>query len=147
MLVIQQGPRRSESPVDVYLWDLRNDRALLRGRIQGRGMLVPIRVNFPGAPRYATPGRQSLTSTGATDCSIASQIRALAGQRPLELESTEALLEQAAQVEAEAEAAAAANEPAAEGVDDEVANTEETATPDATEESGRDSSGDGFTRD
>ncbi|HEY8428295.1 MAG TPA: hypothetical protein VIL20_07970 [Sandaracinaceae bacterium] len=97
MLVLQHGENRRDAPVDVYLWDLRRgDRQLLRARIQGRGLLVPVRLSFQGVPPSSAPGRPQLRSGAAHDCSIASQIRALAGDDPLDFESGQALIEAAA---------------------------------------------------
>jgi hypothetical protein len=94
MLVLQQGENRRDAPVDVFLWDLRRNRPLMRARIQGRGLLVPVRAHFEGVPS-APAAHRSLTSGAAQDCSIASQIRAMTGGEPLGFESAEAL-EQAA---------------------------------------------------
>lgn len=97
MLVVQRGETRAESPVDVFLWDLRRDQQLLRARIQGRGLLVPVRLRFDGVNNPEAPGRPQVRSAGATDCSIASQIRALAGGETLDFESGAAVLEAAAE--------------------------------------------------
>lgn len=93
MLVLQQGEDRHDQPVDVFLWDLRRNRALLRARIQGRGMLVPVRLRFEGAHAAHAPEGVSLRSGGAQDCSIASQIRALTGDSPIDFESGAQLLD------------------------------------------------------
>jgi|GEM_PF-1031317 len=126
LLVIQQGVNRRDEPVDVYLWDLREEQQLLRGRFQGRGILIPVRidamlpdVDMPPPP----PGRPSMTSGAAHDCSIASQIKALTGEAPvavgvgtasaLRAREDAADAEDAAREAAEAEAAEAAEEGAA----------------------------------
>ncbi len=88
LLVIQQGENRRDAPVDVYLWDMREERQLLRGRFQGRGILIPVRIDsmLPGVDMPPPPeGRPSMTSGGAHDCSIASQIKALTGEAPVEV--------------------------------------------------------------
>ncbi len=95
LLVLQQGDNRRDHPVDVYLWDLRRDRQLLRARIQGRGLLVPVRLRFEGTNPGEAPGEPQVRSGGAQDCSIASQIRALAGGEPIEFESGDRLIEAA----------------------------------------------------
>jgi hypothetical protein len=79
MLVLEQGENRRDQPVDAFLWDLRSGQQLLRGRIQAAGVLFSVRVNVKDAP--PGPGRpeQQLEAATANDCSIASQIKALAG--------------------------------------------------------------------
>jgi len=115
LLVIQQGQSRRDAPVDVYLWDLREDRPLLRARVQGRGLLLPVRLRFDGvapAPRPETP--PSVHSIGAFDCSIAAQIKALTGEAPVSVGSAEEIEARAAQPPAPAEGAASpAGTPAA----------------------------------
>lgn len=84
MLVLQQGATRRDDPVDVFLWDVKRDELLLRARIQARGLLVPMRIAAPGAP----PGPRApaeLTSGAATDCSIASHLKALTGTPEAEM--------------------------------------------------------------
>jgi hypothetical protein len=83
LLVVQRGEDRQSAPVDVFLWDLPRDRQLLRARIQGRGVLLPVRMAGTGGPRLNGP----VFSPGATDCSIASQLRALTGHDAVEVET------------------------------------------------------------
>ena len=90
LLVLQQGENRRDAPVDVYLWDLREERQLLAARIQAHGVLLPVRIRSlvpeaPAAPAPAVP--PSRTSGGAHDCSIASQIKALTGEAGVEVTS------------------------------------------------------------
>ena len=95
LLVVQQGENRRDAPVDVYLWDLREDRQLLRTRIQARGVLIPVRIDrmLPGVDVQAAPGVPAMTSGGAHDCSIAAQIKAITGDSVVEVgtETVEAL--------------------------------------------------------
>jgi len=81
---------------------------LLRARIQGRGLLVPVRLAFEGTRSAPAPGRSRVRSGGAADCSIASQIRAMTGNAPLEFQSGDAVIRHAAQIEREAEREASA---------------------------------------
>lgn len=87
MLVVQRGENRRESPVDVFLWDLGENRQLLRARIQARGVLIPVRIDrmIPGTHVPRAPGVPSTSSGGANDCSIASQIRAITGDAAAEV--------------------------------------------------------------
>lgn len=95
LLVLQQGENRRDAPVDVYLWDLRENRQLLRARIQASGILLPVRLRFGGtSPSPRPEGRPNLLSGGAHDCSIAAQIKALTGEPPMEIRSGAALEEQ-----------------------------------------------------
>lgn len=90
MLVLQRGEDRRDHPVDVYIWDLRRDRELLRARIQARGVLLPVRLRVEGQATSPS-GAVRAASGGANDCSIAAQVRALAGAPMVEVEAADAL--------------------------------------------------------
>lgn len=79
LVVIERGDNRRDAPVDVYLWDLRANVQLLAMRTQANGILIPVRVNVPGAPPspHVTP---QLHSGGANDCSIAAQVKEATGE-------------------------------------------------------------------
>jgi hypothetical protein len=83
MLVIERGETRRSGAVDVYLWDLRTDEKLLSARTRPNGVLVPVRVDVPGAPPSPRV-RPNPTSAGAVDCSIAAQVKALTGEPALD---------------------------------------------------------------
>ncbi len=87
LLVIQRGENRRDAPVDVFLWDLREDRQLLRTRIQARGVLIPVRIDrmLPGVEVTPSVVAPSMTSGGAHDCSIAAQIKAITGDAVVEV--------------------------------------------------------------
>lgn len=85
MLVVQQGDDRHAEPVDVFLWDLRSGDKLLSARIQARGALLPTRIISQGKPVGAA--KAEWRSSGAQDCSIAAQVRALGGFAPAEVHS------------------------------------------------------------
>jgi hypothetical protein len=77
MLTLTRGDNRRDAPVDIYLWDLRSDSLLLSARAQADGMLVSARIAVAGQkPGQYASGAQS---GAAQDCSIASQLRELAG--------------------------------------------------------------------
>ncbi len=80
LVIIQQTNLRAESPSDVYIWDLRDDKLLLSVRTEPVGRLVPVRIALPGVdvPRTATPELND--SILATDCGIAAQVKAAAGE-------------------------------------------------------------------
>lgn len=124
LLVVQQGDNRRDAPVDVYLWDLREERQLLRARIRANGILLPVRLRFDGVPAAPRPdGRAELFSGGAHDCSIAAQIKALTGEAPMSVGSGAQLEERMR--ETEAEEAAAEEAAAAEDADEGSAQGEE----------------------
>ncbi|MDB4976450.1 MAG: hypothetical protein JWN48_4791 [Myxococcaceae bacterium] len=84
LLVLERGDNRRAAPVDAYLWDLRENKLLLSTRAKASGSLVAARINVGGVkPGNYASGAQ----TGAAqDCSIASQLRALAGEAPTTFE-------------------------------------------------------------
>ncbi|MCA9606890.1 MAG: hypothetical protein KC619_14890 [Myxococcales bacterium] len=104
MLVIQQGETRRDDPVDVFLWDLRRNRQLLRARVQGRGLLVPVRLRFEGV-QQGPAATIDPRSGGATDCSIASQLRAMTGTGGVEFDSADEVIDAAERAQEEQEAA------------------------------------------
>jgi len=85
LLAVQHGSDRREHPVDVYLWDLRRDTLLLKTRTQARGALIPVRVGLGDTPYGNAPPPQ--LRAGVTDCSIASQVREVAGGGSIEIDS------------------------------------------------------------
>ena len=86
MLVLQTGDNRRDEPVDVYLWDLTSEDLLLRSRIQARGVMLSARILAEGAPRTT----QKPHNDGAgQDCSIAAQLRALAGAKLTEVHNVQ----------------------------------------------------------
>ena len=130
LLVLQQGENRRDHPVDVFLWDLRRNRQLLRARIQGHGLLVPVRLAFEGQTPAPASGRPQVRSGAANDCSIASQIRALTGTELLDFESGGAVIERAAEADAQAEAEAATrDQTAGEGAEPEPSGEPEATPP------------------
>jgi hypothetical protein len=82
LLAIERGPNRREHPVDVYMWDLRHDRALLSLRAESTGLLIPARIELPGVPR-APLVRPQAHAQLAADCSIAAQVKEVTGEPAL----------------------------------------------------------------
>ncbi len=79
MLVLQEGPNRRDSPVSVFLWDLKRDEPLLHARVRAQGVLLTTRILSKDAPYTPKLSAEARNTTGASDCSIASQLKALAG--------------------------------------------------------------------
>ncbi|MBK8170805.1 MAG: hypothetical protein IPK60_10755 [Sandaracinaceae bacterium] len=79
MLALERGTTRTNGPVDIYLWNLRDGEQLLKVRTQAAGALITARATFGGAP--AAPAATTPVSRAevAADCSIASQVRAATG--------------------------------------------------------------------
>ena len=73
------GRNRRTEPVDAFLWDLRSGQQLLRGRVQAIGVLLPVRVQSKDAPYSPKLAGDQLEPATAADCSIAGQIKQLAG--------------------------------------------------------------------
>ncbi|MEM9865950.1 MAG: hypothetical protein AAF938_30380 [Myxococcota bacterium] len=84
MLVLQHGENRREHPVDVYVWDIKRDTLLLKGRVQSRGTLIPARIAIGTHAGRARPLDQR---AAVSDCSIAAQVREIAGRGGVEVES------------------------------------------------------------
>lgn len=76
LLVLEHGTK-GDDPVDVYLWDLRDDQPLLRTRVQAEGALLSARISMGDAPRRAAEATSQ--SGGARECAIAAEVKALAG--------------------------------------------------------------------
>jgi hypothetical protein len=80
MLVLQEGPNRRDAPVDVFLWDLRHGESLLRAHLQSRGVLLTTRILSKGAPAAPALSEQERNGGAANDCSIAAQLKEMAGR-------------------------------------------------------------------
>ena len=77
MLALERGDNRRDAPVDIYIWDLRDDALLLSARTLADGVLVSARIAVTGTkPGQYGSGNQS---SAAQDCSIAAQLRGAAG--------------------------------------------------------------------
>jgi hypothetical protein len=79
LLVLEQGPSRRTAPVDAFLWDVKSSQQLLRGRVQAAGVLLPVRVRSKDAPSSPRLAADQLEPATAADCSIAGQLKAIAG--------------------------------------------------------------------
>ncbi len=85
LLVLQEGKNRRDAPVDVFLWNMRDGKSLLRAHVQAEGVLIPVHIALQGVPRAAAP---TLYQGGANDCSIAAKLKALTGQPAPQFDAT-----------------------------------------------------------
>ncbi|HET8934822.1 MAG TPA: hypothetical protein VFN67_15335 [Polyangiales bacterium] len=76
MLVLQEGKSRSEQPVRVFLWDMKQEKLLLAARVQAQGILLTSKILSQGS--VGGPATQAEGGAAqANDCSIASALRRL----------------------------------------------------------------------
>ena len=82
LLLLVQGKSRLRDPVDVFLWDLEQDRLVLRSRTENRGRLITVRSQIgPKADSAEAAGDPIVTA----DCSIAAHIKAQLGEPTMDL--------------------------------------------------------------
>lgn len=86
LLLVVQGQSRLRDPVDVFLWDLKDDRLVLRSRTENRGRLITVRSQIgPKADSAQAAGDPIV----AADCSIAAHIKAQLGEPTMDLAASE----------------------------------------------------------
>jgi hypothetical protein len=82
LLLVVQGKSRLRDPVDVFLWDLAQDKLVLRSRTDNRGRLIAVRSQIgPKADSVKAAGDPIATA----DCSIAAHIKAQLGEPTMDL--------------------------------------------------------------
>jgi hypothetical protein len=82
LLLVVQGKSRLRDPVDVFLWDLRQDKLVLRSRTENRGRLITVRSQIgPKSDSAKAEGDPIVTA----DCSIAAHIKAQLGEPTMDL--------------------------------------------------------------
>jgi hypothetical protein len=81
MLVLQEGKSRSEDPVRVFLWNLRENKLVLRARVRAQGILLTSRILSQGVTTDRA-GKPEGGAAGANDCSIAAALKKLAAPPP-----------------------------------------------------------------
>ena len=82
LLLVVQGKSRLHDPVDVFLWDLAQDKLALRSRTENRGRLITVRSQIgPKADSAKAAGDPIVTA----DCSIAAHIKAQLGEPTMDL--------------------------------------------------------------
>lgn len=82
LLLVVQGKSRLEDPVDVFLWDLRDDELALRSRTENRGRLITVRSRIGAKPESSAPTGDPIA---VADCSIAAHIKAQLGEPTMDL--------------------------------------------------------------
>ncbi|MEM7435353.1 MAG: hypothetical protein AAF436_09395 [Myxococcota bacterium] len=82
LLLVVQGQDRLRDPVDVFLWDLPEDRLVLRSRTENHGKLITVLSKIG-------PKTDSARAKGdpivAADCSIAAHIKGQLGEPTMDL--------------------------------------------------------------
>jgi len=86
LLLVVQGQSRLRDPVDVFLWDLDDDRLVLRSRTENRGRLIAV-VSRIGPKTDGTRAEGDPIVTA--DCSIAAHIKAQLGEPTMDLASSD----------------------------------------------------------
>ena len=86
LLLVVQGQSRLRDPVDVFLWDLDDDRLVLRSRTENRGRLISVVSRIgPKTDGARAKGDPIVTA----DCSIAAHIKAQLGEPTMDLASSD----------------------------------------------------------
>lgn len=86
LLVVIQGQSRLNDPVDVFLWDLREDALVLRSRTENRGRLITVRSQIGPKSDAANAPDDPIA---VADCSIAAHIKAQLGEPTMVLGSSD----------------------------------------------------------
>lgn len=82
LLLLVQGKSRLRDPVDVFLWDLAQDKLVLRSRTENRGRLITVRSQI--GPKV-DPAKAEGDPIVTADCSIAAHIKAQLGEPTMDL--------------------------------------------------------------
>ena len=86
LLLVVQGHSRFRDPVDVFLWDLDEDRLVLRSRTENRGRLITVLSQIgPETDSARAKGDPIVTA----DCSIAAHIKGQLGEPTMDLASSD----------------------------------------------------------
>jgi hypothetical protein len=82
LLLVVQGKSRLHDPIDVFLWDLAQDKLVLRSRADNRGRLITVRSQI--GPK-ADSAKATGDSIASADCSIAAHIKGQLGEPTMDL--------------------------------------------------------------
>ena len=77
LLLLVQGQSRLRDPVDIFLWDLREDRLVLRSRTENRGRLISVLSKIGPKTNGARAAGDPIVTA---DCSIAAHIKGQLGE-------------------------------------------------------------------
>ncbi|MGB5813018.1 MAG: hypothetical protein WBG86_20970 [Polyangiales bacterium] len=86
LLLVVQGQSRLRDPVDVFLWDLADDRLVLRSRTENRGRLISVLSQI--GPKTDSARAKSDPIVTA-DCSIAAHIKGQLGEPTMDLAASD----------------------------------------------------------
>lgn len=86
LLLVVQGKSRLQDPVDVFLWNLADDRLVLRSRTENRGRLITVRSQIGPKSDAARAAGDPIV---AADCSIAAHIKAQLGEPTMDLRASD----------------------------------------------------------
>ena len=86
LLVVVQGHSRLRDPVDVFLWDVKDDRLVLRSRTENRGRLITVLSQIGPKTDGARPKGDPIVTA---DCSIAAHIKGQLGEPTMDLASSD----------------------------------------------------------
>ncbi|MGB5220952.1 MAG: hypothetical protein WBN60_07985 [Polyangiales bacterium] len=86
LLLVVQGQSRLNDPVDVFLWDLGEDRLVLRSRTENRGRLITVRSQIGPESDAAKADDDPIA---IADCSIAAHIKAQLGEPTMDLRASD----------------------------------------------------------
>ncbi len=86
LLLVVQGKSRLQDPVDVFLWNLADDRLVLRSRTENRGRLITVRSQIGPKSDAARAAGDPIV---AADCSIAAHIKAQLGEPTMDLAASD----------------------------------------------------------
>ncbi|KPK14918.1 MAG: hypothetical protein AMJ62_11440 [Myxococcales bacterium SG8_38] len=86
LLLVVQGQSRLTDPVDVFLWDLQQDKLVLRSRTENRGRLISVRSRIGPSSEGAKAEGDPIV---VADCSIAAHIKAQLGEPTMDLAASD----------------------------------------------------------
>ncbi|HSN83133.1 MAG TPA: hypothetical protein VLS88_11180 [Polyangiales bacterium] len=86
LLLVVQGQSRLTDPIDVFLWDLEQDKLVLRSRTENRGRLISVRSRIGPSSEAAKAEGDPIV---IADCSLAAHIKAQLGEPTMDLATSD----------------------------------------------------------
>ena len=86
LLLVVQGQSRLTDPIDVFLWDLEQDKLVLRSRTENRGRLISVRSRIGPSSEAAKAEGDPIA---IADCSLAAHIKAQLGEPTMDLATSD----------------------------------------------------------